>query len=90
MIFIGDNLCVVVVIVSELGLEFCVGLLLVDKVNVVIVLNVDVLLVMVGDGINDVLVMKVVIIGIVMGSGIDVVLEMVDVVLIYNCLIGLV
>lgn len=48
------------------------------------------LLVMVGDGINDVLVMKVVVIGIVMGSGIDVVLEIVDVVLIYNYLCGLV
>lgn len=45
---------------------------------------------MVGDGINDVLVMKVVVIGIVMGSGIDVVLEIVDVVLIYNYLCGLV
>lgn len=44
---------------------------------------------MVGDGINDVLVMKEVSIGIVMGGGIDVVLEIVDVVLIYNCLIEL-
>lgn len=48
------------------------------------------LLVMVGDGINDVLVMKAVVIGIVMGSGIDVVLEIVDAVLIYNYLCGLV
>lgn len=39
VIFIGDNLCVVVVIVGELGLEFKVGLLLEDKVKVVIELN---------------------------------------------------
>lgn len=45
---------------------------------------------MVGDGINDALAMKVVVIGIVMGSGIDVALEIVDVVLIYNYLRGLV
>lgn len=86
VMIIGDNVCMVQVIVRQLGSDdVVVEVLLEGKVEVIWCLKVVYgQVVFVGDGINDVLVLVEFDVGLVIGIGIDVVVEFVDVVLMFG------
>lgn len=90
VILTGDSPHAIATIVGELGLEFKVGLLPKDKVEVVTRLNQHASLTMAGDGINDASAMKATAVGIAMGSGTDMALGTADATLTHNHLCGLV